>query len=597
MFFHTWGFFAYTSSVAAAACSGRECWFEEADEEAIQHASLLQQGGWRQESQQKTHSVSGRTLFASESQASNVKSMGDMAHYAGSSLTLLASPANSTLNASAENSTATTSTSSSESNRGQLVCLGMFSAFALLIMGGIFGGRRFGRSSSDWNFLWEEGGESHAYGVYPKGIWAPDGISKEIFSGAVVTFAQVPASVAFAALGNMPSPMIGLHAAWMVGMPCALLGGRPGMIVGSAAALASVTKHFVTEEGLGMENLFCSVMLAGLLIAAAGWMQIGSLMAYVPKTVMMGFCNGLAIVIGIAQLDWFKDEDKNWLPESMLLPTLVHAFISCSIVAFLPRLTSKIPAHFIAIVFAIFLEFVLFRNSLGWHTMTVDEKTPILNSEIIPRPFFVSDAYKLGNIDIDKVLLQAFSLATVASLESLLTLERMDKETQSSGDPNRQLLALGAGNLLSGFFGTMGGTALIELSVMNANIGGRGRVSSFMVSLGILSIILFASPVLRIIPCGTLAGIMIDAVLNTAMWESIIGMLAGCMPAACLNDYLTSVKLELFDSSVILVVAVVTWQTNLAYGVFAGLGMKFLHGPMEKKSMEHAATEASLWKS
>jgi len=221
-----------------------------------------------------------------------------------------------------------------------------------------------------------------------------------------------------------------------------------------------------------------------------------------------------------------------------------------------------------------------------------------LDSEIIPKAFFANSAYKLSNIDIDKVLLQAVSLAMVASLESLLTLERIDKETNSCGDPNRQLLALGAGNLLSGFFGTMGGTALIELSVLNANMGGRGRVSSIIVSLAIVSIILFASPVLRIIPCGALAGIMIDAVLNTAMWESIIGMLAGFMPAACLNAYLMRVKMEPFDSAVILVVSVVTWQTNLAYGVFAGLAMKFLHGPLEKKSKEeHAPAAASLVKS
>jgi len=575
---------------------------EEADEEAIQHSSLLQQGGWRQESQatlksnqtdagDTLHSVSRNALFGPESQGSN------MERQSSSTLISPISPENATLSATAENSTANDTTdyqTSSENTTGQLICLSMFAAFVLLIMGGIFGGRRFGRSSSDWNFLWGEGAEAHAYGVYPNGVWAPGGIAKEIFSGSVVTFAQVPASVAFAALGHMPSPMMGLQAAWMVGMPCAILGGRPGMIVGSAAALASVTKHFVTEEGVGMENLFCSVMLAGVLIAVAGWAKIGSLMAYVPKTVMIGFCNGLAIVIGLAQLDWFKDEDKSWLPESTLLPTLVHAFISCSIVIFLPRITSKIPAHFIAIVFAIFLEFSLFRATLGWHTRTVDEKTPILDSEIIPKVFVFNSSYKFSNIDIDKVLLQAISLAMVASLESLLTLERIDKETESSGDPNRQLIALGAGNLLSGFFGTMGGTALIELSVLNANIGGKGRVSSFVVSLGIVSIIFFASPVLRIIPCGALAGIMIDAVLNTAMWESLIGMLAGVLPKACLNEYLKSVKLEPFDSAVILIVSVVTWQTNLAYGVFAGLAMKFLHGPLEKKTKEQAAAEANL---
>merc|ERR1719359_360202 len=144
----------------------------------------------------------------------------------------------------------------------------------------------------------------------------------EILASIVVCFAQIPESVAFAALANAPSPCIGLHAAWIVGLICALFGGRPGMINGSAGALASVTCNFVSANGDGVEELFASVIGAGVIITVAAAFNVGRFLCLVPATVMVGFCNGLAIVIGRAQLGWFQDADGQWVEQDVMMYTI-----------------------------------------------------------------------------------------------------------------------------------------------------------------------------------------------------------------------------------------------------------------------------------
>lgn len=408
----------------------------------------------------------------------------------------------------------------------------------------------------------------------------------ELLASIVVCFAQIPESVAFAALANV-DPSIGLHAAWIIGLICALFGGRPGMINGSAGALASVTCNFVSKDGSGVEDLFCSVTFAGVLISICAACRVGRFLSLVPATVMVGFCNGLAIVIGRAQTSWFQDANGAWVQGEVLSCTIAHCCTAVLLMALLPRLTKQIPASLIAIIVGCLLEYALFRGYFHISTVTIGGKSRFEQSRAVPRLFFMDDQYDPSNIgDYKNIAVQGLTLAIVAMLESLMTLEVMNDLTQTLGQPNRQIWALGVGNTVAGLFGTMGGNSLIELSVMNVQAGGVLRASATCTALGVLAIVLFASPSLNLIPAGTLAGIMVIVVMDTAKWSSLPAMLASILPdhwlgrvhvgeaSNCktrLQSWLRGLKVKKYDALIIIVVTVMTAVTNLAIAVATGV--------------------------
>lgn len=421
--------------------------------------------------------------------------------------------------------------------------------------------------------------------------WGPQTLTQwknEILASLVVCFAQIPESVAFAALAHVP-PDVGLHAAWIVGLICALFGGRPGMINGSAGALASVTCNFVVAGShRGIEALFVSVVCAGLLIMICAAFNIGRFLVLVPATVMIGFCNGLAIVIGNAQLSWFQDADGDWVQGKVLVATSVHCVVALLIMLFLPKLTKKMPASLIAIILGFVIELTVMRPAFNVRTITIGDKSEFARSRSVPRLFFLDNAYDLKNItNLQDVAFQSLTLALVAMLESLMTLEVMNDLTGTFGQPNRQVWALGVSNILAGLFGTMGGNSLIELSVMNVQAGGVLRASAVMVSLGVLAIVLFASPLLNLIPAGTLCGIMVVVVMDTAKWSSIPAMVASFLPESLFEDrddvvadnscqnrvksWLRGLRIQKYDAFIITLVTVITAITNLAIAVFSGM--------------------------
>jgi SulP family sulfate permease len=406
----------------------------------------------------------------------------------------------------------------------------------------------------------------------------------ELIASVVVCFAMVPESVAFAHLAHC-EPDVGIHAAGIAGLVCALFGGRPGMMNGPSGAVAAVASHYVAVANIGVEVLFVSVIVAGVLMTVAAAVQGDRLFSVVPVTVIIGFCNGLAIVIGCAQADWFRDAEGDWLKGRELWYTLEHTAVAFAIVLLFPRLTRKIPASLLAIAVGCVLERYLIRDYLGGRTATIGDTSPIKPSHTWPRPFFWNSGYDVRNIDVRSIgscwtiAAHSCTLALVAMLESLMTLELLNQETGTSGEPNRQVWALGAANVLAGLLGTMGGSSLIDLSVMNSRAGGKLRASAVFVSIGTFLCIITASPVLNTVPVGTLAGIMLLVVVNMAKWFAIPVTLVALLPRSYLSrggpspwrSWLRRMAIHRYDAFVITLVTAATAWMNLAVAAFLGL--------------------------
>jgi len=349
--------------------------------------------------------------------------------------------------------------------------------------------------------------------------------------------------------------------------------------------LASVSASYVLPDGTGVEELFVSVIGAGVIVLIAAAFDIGRFLPLVPATVMIGFCNGLAIVIGHAQLDWFKTLDGEWLDGTTLLCTLAQTGVAFLIMLSLPWITRKLPASFVAIIVGALLERFVFRGLLDVPTLTLGDKSAFARSDATPQLFFLNDLYDMRRIqDFRGILVQSSTLAVVAILESLMTLEVVNDMTRTQGQPNRQVWALGVANVAAGLFGTMGGNALIELSVMNIQAGGVHRASSAIAALGVLVVMMCAFPLLNLIPAGSLAGIMVQVVLETFKWSSLPAIMASLVPKKALDErnkgkgfvekvraWLRGSKVEGYDAFIIVLVTVTTAVTNLAVAVFLGM--------------------------
>lgn len=408
----------------------------------------------------------------------------------------------------------------------------------------------------------------------------------EVLASVVVMFAQAPESVIFAGIAGVP-PILGLHAAWMVGLICALFGGRPGMINGSAGALASVTCNYVSSAYdptlgqtvvTGLEDLFLSVMLAGLLILVCGFFRVGRFLCLVPATVMIGFCNGLAIILSQGLLGWFQDVSGQYVQGVQLAQTLIHCAVGLVLMLGLPKITKQMPASLIVIAVGCALEYAIFRGAMDTPgTITIGDKSKFDTKDRWPIPWFANSKYDVAEIGTPKgILIQTIMLAIVAMLESLMTLEVMNELTQTLGQPNKQLWALGFANVVAGVFGTMGGNSLIELSIMNVQAKGTLRASAVISAAGVMLIVFFAFPILNLLPSGCLAAIMVVVILDTARWSSIPAMVASLLPEGWLKGesgvrtWLRALRIEPFDTLVILLVTGTTYLSNLA--VATGIG-------------------------
>ncbi len=330
----------------------------------------------------------------------------------------------------------------------------------------------------------------------------------EILSGLTVALALIPEAIAFAFMAGL-SPLTGLYAAFMMGLVTSILGGRPGMISGATGAVAVVIASLSLSHGV--EYIFATVILAGLLQVTAGFLRLGKLMRLVPHPVIFGFVNGLAIIIFMSQLDQFKDADGAWLTGSNLYILLGLVALTMLIIWGLPKLTRAIPASLVAILSVFGLVMLL-----GIDTKTVGDMASIRGG--FP-PFHIPKV-PLNWETLSLIFPYAAVMAGVGLIESLLTLNIVDEITETRGRGNKEAVAQGIANVLSGFFSGMGGCAMIGQSLINISAGARARLSGIVAAVMLLVFIMFGSSLIEKMPMAALTGLMIMVAIGTFEWAS-----------------------------------------------------------------------------
>jgi len=370
----------------------------------------------------------------------------------------------------------------------------------------------------------------------------PKSLRADVLAGLTTSFALVPECIAFALVAHL-NPLMGLYGAFIICTLTALFGGRPGMVSGAAGSMAVVIVALVVQHGV--QYLLATVLLGGLIMVAFGLLRLGKLIRMVPHPVMLGFVNGLAIIIALAQLEHFKD-GKAWLSGTPLYLMLGLVATTMAIVYLLPRLTRAVPPALAAILGVGLLTYLL-----GLPTHTLGDMAHIAGG--LPVPAVPDVPWNLETLGI--VAPYAVLMALVGLLETLLTLNLTDEITESRGYPDRECAALGAANLVSGLFGGMGGCAMIGQTMINLSSGGRGRLSGVVAGVMILLFVLFLSPLIERIPLAALVGVMFVVAQQTFAWASLRVL-----------D-----KVPLNDALVIVAVTIVTVFTDLATAVLCGI--------------------------
>lgn len=331
----------------------------------------------------------------------------------------------------------------------------------------------------------------------------------EVLSGLTVALALVPEAVAFALIAGL-SPLTGLYAAFVMGLVTSILGGRPGMISGATGAVAVVIVSLAASHGV--EYVFAAVILAGAMQILAGVLKLGKLIRLVPHPVIFGFVNGLAIIIFMSQLAQFKDSNGDWLTGEALYILLGFVFLTMFIIWGLPRITKVIPASLVAIL-------VVFGvvTALGIDTRTVGDIASIEGTF----PPFHLPVVPLNFETLSIIFPYAAIVAGVGLIESLLTLNIIDEITETRGRGNKEAVAQGTANILSGLFSGMGGCAMIGQSLINISSGARARLSGIVASVMLLVFIMFGSSLIEQLPMAALTGVMIMVAIGTFEWASL----------------------------------------------------------------------------
>jgi len=357
-------------------------------------------------------------------------------------------------------------------------------------------------------------------------------VRNDVLSGITVALALVPEAVAFAFVAGV-DPLVGLYAAFMIGLITSIFGGRPGMISGATGALAVVMVSLVaegnamgnTDENLGLYYLFLTVMLMGIIQVLAGVFKLGKFVRLIPHPVMMGFVNGLAIVIFLSQLGMFTktvNGEKTWLEGNSLWYMIGLVGLTMLIMWGLPKLkaTKKLPEALIAIL--VVSSIVIFSNL---DVATVGSFIRDGGGTGLEGGFPVPVLETFSNIPLNLETLKfifpyALILAAIGLIESLMTLNLIDDLTETRGNTNRECMAQGGANIITGLFGGMGGCAMIGQSIINIKSGGRGRLSGITAAVFLLMFILFASSLIEQVPIAALVGVMFMVVIGTFAWSS-----------------------------------------------------------------------------
>ena len=408
----------------------------------------------------------------------------------------------------------------------------------------------------------------------------------DILSGLTVALALVPEAIAFAFIAGI-DPLVGLYGAFMMGLVTALIGGRPGMISGATGAMAVVMVHMIKIgnevglayatpiENLGLYWLFITLLIVGAIQISAGLFRLGKFVRLIPHPVMMGFVNGLAIVIFISQLGLFKtttEGKSSWMEGAPLYTMMALVGLTMLIMYLLPKLTTKIPSALFAIV-----SVALITIFGGIEVSTVgsfirDGGGTGLQGSL---PEFQNGLFNfLPTIEGHWGLIfsTAFILAAVGLIESLMTLNLIDEITESRGSGNRECIAQGTANILNGLFGGMGGCAMIGQSIINVNSGGRGRLSGIVAAIALLTFVLFGASIIEQIPIAALVGVMFMVVIGTFAWSS----------------FRIIRKIPRKDAFILVLVSTITVLEDLAVAVLVGVIIAALVFAWENATMIRA---------
>ncbi len=396
----------------------------------------------------------------------------------------------------------------------------------------------------------------------------------DILSGLTVSLALIPEAVAFAFVAGI-DPLVGLYGAFMMGIVTALFGGRPGMISGATGAMAVVMVHLIQKgnevgvalaspiENLGLQWLFITLLFVGGIQIMAGVFRLGKFVRLIPHPVMMGFVNGLAIVIFLSQMGLFKETvngETQFMTGKALWTMLGFVALTMGIMYGLPKLTKKVPAALVAIVVVACI--TIFG---GIDVSTVGSFIKEGGGTGLQGGLPSFQAQIFGLIDTLQghwglILSTASILAAVGLIESLMTLNLIDELTETRGSGNRECVAQGGANMLNGLFGGMGGCAMIGQSIINVNSGGRGRLSGAVAAIALLCFILFGAPLIEQIPIAALVGVMFMVVIGTFAWSS----------------FRILHKIPVADAFVLIAVSAITVWQDLAVAVIAGVIMSAL---------------------
>ena len=381
-------------------------------------------------------------------------------------------------------------------------------------------------------------------------------VTRNTLAGITTSLAMVPEVVAFALLAHV-NPLVGLYAAVILGLVTSIFGGRPGLISGGAGSLAVVSVALVVSHGA--EYLFACIILMGIIQFVFGVLKLGKLIKLVSPSVMTGFVNGLALVIFLAQLQQLKSNGL-WLQSYELVSMLGLIAITIFGVYIAPKITRHIPASLFGIVLV-----TVFVMIFGIDAKTVGDIAHISGN--LPTLHIPNIPWTLETLWI--VAPYSFILAAVGLIETLLTANLVDDFVQNhKTQPNKESIAQGVGNILTGLFGGMGGCAMIGQTVINLKAGGTHRLAGVVEALSILAYIVFASAVIESIPIAALVGVMCMVCYYTFDWTSF--KIAG-KPKQ--------------DVAIIVIVTTVTVLLNLAYAVILGIILTYIFQKFEKESL------------
>ena len=400
----------------------------------------------------------------------------------------------------------------------------------------------------------------------------------DVLAGITVSLAMIPEVVAFAFVAQI-DPLMALSGAFIIGLITAIFGGRPGLISGAAGAVAVIFVSMIAEghtkgmlmdtpiENMGFFYLMACVVLMGLIQIFAGVFKLGKFVRLIPHPVMMGFVNGLSIVIFIAQVKMFSHKSlqvsdegvkryvSTFMDGTELYTMIALVLLTMGIIWSLPKLTKKLPAALTAIIVTslIVIGFNIDVPTVGSYIIEgggtgLKGEFPTPNMELWEKLPFNLDTLKF-------IALPAFLAASVGLIETLMTMNLVDELTETRGNGNRECIAQGAGNIVSGLFGATGGCGMIGQTVININSGGRGRLSGIMMALTLLSFVLFADKLIEMVPIAALVGVMFMMVIETFAWSS----------------FRILKKIPKSDAFVLITVSLVTVFVDLAVAVFIGV--------------------------